>query len=133
MTLFLNQSLQNFEVFLEMISSTSVQNFSRKKCFILKWQYNLLRILRQNQILEIIDDVTVSSFCNQSQQNFVSLFVIPRSISVQNLNKEVAKMANEVIVTSFLKIAQQFFVCAKFLVSPIDGPSFKLIEGQIKE
>ena len=29
-TLFLNQSLQNFAVFLEMISSTSVQNFSRK-------------------------------------------------------------------------------------------------------
>ena len=36
-TLFPNQSLQNFEVFLEMISNTSVQNFSRKKCFILKW------------------------------------------------------------------------------------------------
>ena len=35
-TLFLNQSLQNFEVFLEMISSTSVQSFSKKKCFILK-------------------------------------------------------------------------------------------------
>ena len=34
-TLFLNQSLENFEVLLEMISSTSVQNFSRKKCFIL--------------------------------------------------------------------------------------------------
>ena len=34
--LFLNQSLQYFGVFLEMISSTSVQNFSRKKCFILK-------------------------------------------------------------------------------------------------
>ena len=30
-TLFLNQSLQTFEVFLEMISGTSVQNFSRKK------------------------------------------------------------------------------------------------------
>ena len=36
-TLFLNQSLQTFEVFLEMISGTSVQNFSRKKCFILSW------------------------------------------------------------------------------------------------
>ena len=32
--LFLNQSLQNFEVFLEMISSTSIQNFSRKMLFI---------------------------------------------------------------------------------------------------
>ena len=29
-TLFLNQSLQTFEVFSEMISGTSVQNFSRK-------------------------------------------------------------------------------------------------------
>ena len=35
-TLFLNQSLQNFEVLLQIISSTSVQNFSRKKCFILR-------------------------------------------------------------------------------------------------
>ena len=35
-TLFLNQSLQNFEVFLEMISSTSVQNFSRKMLYIKK-------------------------------------------------------------------------------------------------
>ena len=32
-TLFLNQSSQTFEVFLEMISGISVQNFSRKKCF----------------------------------------------------------------------------------------------------
>ena len=36
-------------------------------------------------------------------------------------------------VTSFLKIAQQFFVCEYFLLIPIDLPSFKLIEGQIKE
>ena len=35
-TLFLNPSLKNFEVFLEILSSTPVQNFSRKKCFILK-------------------------------------------------------------------------------------------------
>ena len=40
-TLFLNQSLQNFEIFLETVSSTSVQNFSRKKCFILPWQHIL--------------------------------------------------------------------------------------------
>ena len=38
-TLFLNQSSQNFEMFLEMISSISVQNFSRVKCFILPWQH----------------------------------------------------------------------------------------------
>ena len=59
-TLFLNQSLQTFEVFLEMISGTSVQNFSRMKCFILPWQHLLLRVLRQNRVPEIIDDVTIN-------------------------------------------------------------------------
>ena len=34
---------------------------------------------------------------------------------------------------SFLKIAQQSFVCEYFLAIPIDVPKFKLIEGQIKE
>ena len=48
-------------------------------------------------------------------------------------NKEVAKMGNDVIVTSFLEIAQQFFVCEYLLLIPIDVPSFKLIEGRIKE
>ena len=97
-TLFLNQSSQSFEAFLEMISSTSVQNFSRTKCFILKWQHNVLRVLRGNRVLEVIDDITVTSFCNQSQQDFVFLFVMPGSISSlykceQNWtrNKEVAK------------------------------------------
>ena len=42
-------------------------------------------------------------------------------------------MGNDVIVTSFLKIAQQFFVCEYFLPIPINVLSFKLIEGQIKE
>ena len=42
-------------------------------------------------------------------------------------------MGNDVIVTSLLKIAQQFFVCEYFLLIPIDVPSFKLIEDQIKE
>ena len=42
-------------------------------------------------------------------------------------------MGNGVIVTLFLKIAQQFFVCEYFLLIPIDVPIFKLIEGQIKE
>ena len=36
-------------------------------------------------------------------------------------------------MTSFLKIAQQFFVCEYFLLIPIEVPSFKLIEAQIKE
>ena len=86
-TLFLNQSLQNFEVFLEMISSITVKNFSRKKWLILKWQHILLRILRQIRVLEIIDDVTVTLLCNQFKQYFAFLFVITRSISVQNLRK----------------------------------------------
>ena len=42
-------------------------------------------------------------------------------------------MGNGVIVTPFLKIAQQFFMCEYFLLIPIAVPSFKLIEGQIKE
>ena len=36
-------------------------------------------------------------------------------------------------MTSFLKIAQQFFMSEYFLLIPIDVPSFKLIEGQKKE
>ena len=58
---------------------------------------------------------------------------------MQNLSKigqetkKLQKMGNDVIVTSFLKIAQQVFVCEYFLLIPIDVPSSKLIEGQIKE
>ena len=57
---------------------------------------------------------------------------------MQNLSKigqetkKLQKMGNDVIVTSFLKITQQFFVCEYFLLIPIAVPSFKLIEGQIK-
>ena len=99
-----------------MISGTSLQNFSGSKCFILPWQHILLIVLRQNQVIEIIDDVTVTSFCNQSQQNSVFLFLIPRSISAQNLSKigqetkNLQKMGNDVFVTSFLKMAQRVFV-----------------------
>ena len=58
---------------------------------------------------------------------------------MQNLSKigqekkKLQKMGNDVIVMSFLKITQHFFVCEYFLLIPIDIPSFKLIEGQIKE
>ena len=111
LTLFLNQSLENFEAFLEMISSISVKNFSRKKWLILKWQHILLRVLRQIRVLEIIDDVTVTIFCNQFQQYFAFLFVITRSISVQNLRKIGKKRKVEKYkMTSFLKIAQQFLM-----------------------
>ena len=40
-TLFLNQFLQNFELSLQVIISTSVQNFSRIQRFILPWQHIL--------------------------------------------------------------------------------------------
>ena len=133
--LFLNQSSQNFELSLKMIISTSVQNFSRIQCFILPWQHILGRVLLTNWVLKISDDVIVTSFLNQSQQTFVFLFVIPRGISVQNLSKigqetkKLQEMGNDVIS----KLAQQFFVCEHLLLIPIDVPSFKLIEGQIKE
>ena len=58
---------------------------------------------------------------------------------MQNLSKigqetkKLQKMGNDVIVTSFLKIAQQCFVCEYWLLISIDVTSFKLIEGQIKE
>ena len=40
-TLFLDQSSQNFELFFEMIISTSAENFSGIKSFILPWQHIL--------------------------------------------------------------------------------------------
>ena len=43
-TLFLNQFLQAFEVFLQLISGTSVQNFSRKKSFMLLLKHILLTL-----------------------------------------------------------------------------------------
>ena len=76
-----------------------------------------LRALRQNWVFEIINDVTMTSLCNQSQQNFGFLFVIQRSASVQNLSKigretkKLQEIRNDFIVTSFLKVAQQLFVC----------------------
>ena len=92
-----------------------------------------------NRILKISDDVIVTSFLNQSQQNFVFFVSLPTGNSIQNLSKigqetkKLQKMGNDVILTSFLQIAQQFFVCEYFLLVPIDVRSFKLIEGQIKE
>ena len=67
------------------------------------------------------------------------LFVMPRGISVQNLRKigqetkKLQKIGNDIIVMSFLKIVQQFFVCEYILLIPIDVPSFQFIEGQIKQ
>ena len=58
---------------------------------------------------------------------------------MQNLSKirqetmKLQKIGIDIIVTSFLQIAQQYFVCEYFSLIPIYVPSFKLIEGQIKE
>ena len=52
---------------------------------------------------------------------------------IRQETKKLQKMGNDIIVMSFLKIAQQIFVCEYFVLIPIDVPSFKLIEGQIKE
>ena len=40
-----------------------------------------------NWVLKISDDVTMTSFLNQSQQGFVLLFVMPDDITVRNLSK----------------------------------------------
>ena len=61
-TLFLNQSLQNFEVFLEMISGIPVQNFSRKKMIYIAIATHSLKSTWQNRVLQFNDDVTVTSF-----------------------------------------------------------------------
>ena len=42
-------------------------------------------------------------------------------------------MGSDLIMRSIPQIAQQCFVCEQFLLLPIDIPSFKVIEGQIKE
>ena len=82
-----------------------------------------------NLVLKISDDVIVTSFLNQSQQNFVLCLFFQEALLLQKLQK----VGNDVIVTSFLKIALQFFVCEYFVLIPIHVPSLKLIEGQIKE
>ena len=72
------------------------------------------------RVLKISYDVIVTSFLSQSQQNVAFLFVIPRGISVKNLSKieqqtkKLQKMRNDVIVMSFLKIAQQFLCVSSF-------------------
>ena len=69
---------------------------------------------------KISDDVTVASFLNQSQQNFVLLVVILRSISVPKLSKigqeteKLQKWEIDAIVTSFLNIAHQFLCVSSF-------------------
>ena len=103
-TLLLNQPLQTFEVLLEMVSGTSVQSFSRKKCFIFPWQHILLRVLRQNRVPEIIDDVTVRLFSAQSKKNCIFVCNTENHLCTKfeqnrTRNKEVAKNGKHVTVT----------------------------------
>ena len=51
---------------------------------------------------------------------------------LSKIGQETKKLQTMKIVTSFLK-TNQHFLFEQFLVIPIDVPSFKLIEGQIKE
>ena len=70
-TLFLHQSLQNFELFLEMISSNSLQSFNRKKCFILKWQHILLRSWATVSLVHKFTSLTQDDEENRTRQNTV--------------------------------------------------------------
>ena len=69
-----------------------------------------------NRVLKMSYDVSVTSFLNHSQQNFcifvcyVKKHPCTKFEQNQTRNKEVAKMGNDAIVKSFLKIARQFFV-----------------------
>ena len=45
---------------------------------LLPWQDFLGRALRKNQVLQNSNDITVTSFLNQSQHNFLSLLEILR-------------------------------------------------------
>ena len=48
---------------------------------------------------------------------------------IRQETKKLQKMRNDIIS----KNSSAIFVCEYFLLIPIDVPSFKLIEGQIKE
>ena len=77
-------------------------------------------MLLTNWVLKVSDYIIVTSFLTPSQQKFVFLFAIPIDISVQNLSKlgqetkKLPKIGNDVIVTSFLKIAQLFLCVSTF-------------------
>ena len=51
---------------------------------LLPWQHFLGRVLRKDQVLQNSNDVTVTSFLNQSQHNFVILSEILSFIFEQN-------------------------------------------------
>ena len=75
-----------------------------------------------NRVFKIIDDVTVTSFLNQAQQNFSFLFVIPRSSSVQKFKfrgftKAFTNFAKYVIAFIFAKF-KYFAKQIMYLESP---------------
>ena len=88
------------------------------------------KLCPQNQC-DVISQSMSTKFC--IFVCYTKRYVCAKFEQNQTRNKEVTKMGNGVIVTSFLKIAQQFLVCEYFLLIPIVVPSFKLIDGQIKE
>ena len=51
------------------------------------WQHFLGRALRKDQVLQNSNDVTVTSFLNQSQHKFVILLEILRYTFVPNLSE----------------------------------------------
>ena len=87
-----------------MLSSASVQNFSKKKCFISKGQQILVRVLRQNHCDVILQSISTKvcificnakkHLCAKFEQNWTK-------------NKEVAKIGNDVIS----KNSSTIFLC----------------------
>ena len=63
--------------------------FNRPKChtdlFVLLWEHLLGRTLRQNQVIQISNGLTVTSFLIQSQQYFAFLLRMLSNIFVTNL------------------------------------------------
>ena len=131
----LNQSPQKFELCLEMIISTCVQNFSRIQCFILPWQHILWKVLLTNRVLKSVMTSLWRHFAIDLNKilYFCLLYQETSLCKIRAKSDKKQRSCKSGLVTLFLKIAQQFFVCEYFLLVPIDVPSFKLIEGQIKE
>ena len=137
-TLFLNQSSQNLERFLEMIITISAQNFSRIQCFILPWQHILWRVLFQigssKSVMTSCDVIFQSistKFCNFVCYTKKHLYAKFEQNRIRN--KEVARNKKWHHCDVISKNSSAIFLCEYFLLIPIDVPSFKFIEGQLKE
>ena len=110
-TPFLSQTQHNVVILLEILSCTFVPKLSKIH---VPWKHSLETALMRNGTIQLSNGVTVTLFLNQSLLNFkvflevissTSLFsfVIPRSISVENLSKirqetkKLQKMGKDVI------------------------------------